>query len=240
MKRVFQVTLIAIFTGSVFFTSGKFVNATNTPKFYFVAICVFVIVAEFFIWKKQIRLEPFSTSRTILWSIHIICFLLAFYGLSQFLGLLPSNHSKFTVIGSFDNPAGFAAVMAIEFPIGLFLLAKTKRIEKYLASATLMIIITAIFLSDSRTGMLAIIVSSMVFLLSKTNVMSKFQQYRYYKLLSVMVVVCLVSIVSIFYHQKKDSANGRRLIWRVSSEMIKDKPIFGHGSGSFKAKYMDF
>lgn len=55
-----------------------------------------------------------------------------------------------------------------------------------------------------------------------------------------MVVVCLVSIVSIFYHQKKDSANGRRLIWRVSSEMIKDKPIFGHGSGSFKAKYMDY
>ncbi len=30
------------------------------------------------------------------------------------------------------------------------------------------------------------------------------------------------------------------LIWRVSYEMIKDKPVFGHGCGAFNAKYMDY
>ena len=31
-----NITLILIFTGSVFLTSGKFVNSENAPKLYFV------------------------------------------------------------------------------------------------------------------------------------------------------------------------------------------------------------
>ena len=43
-----------------------------------------------------------------------------------------------------------------------------------------------------------------------------------------------------FYWLKKDSADGRLLIWRCGLEMVKDAPWTGHGSGSFEAKYMDY
>ena len=42
------------------------------------------------------------------------------------------------------------------------------------------------------------------------------------------------------YWLKKDSADGRLLIWRCGLEMVKDAPWTGHGIGSFEAKYMDY
>jgi hypothetical protein len=50
----------------------------------------------------------------------------------------------------------------------------------------------------------------------------------------------LGGLIAGFYNLKKDSADGRILIWRVSAEMIKDKPLFGHGLNGFQAKYMDY
>jgi len=55
-----------------------------------------------------------------------------------------------------------------------------------------------------------------------------------------MALILVIIGIFYFYHQKKDSADGRFLIWRVSSEMINDRPSFGHGYGAFQAKYMDY
>jgi len=240
MKNRLIISLcITTFAGSVFITSGKFVNTTNTPKFYFVFACILLITALVAISRKSINFQTIR-SKTILWGISVICFLQAGYALVQFVGWFQSNHSKFAITGSFDNPAGFAAVLAIGFPIGLFLLAKAKKVERYLASAFLVLIVIAVFLSDSRTGILAIIISSVVFLLFKTNIMSKFRQLRNYKLLSGLALGLIVGGAFMLYSQKKDSANGRLLIWKVSSYMIKTKPFLGHGYGAFKAKYMNY
>jgi len=235
-----RVYLISVFTGSVFLTSGKFVNATNTPKFYF-CIATLVVTAMFIVISRKQLYFGKITGKTMLWSISVICFIQACCGLSQFVDWLPSNHSTFAVTGSFDNPAGFAAVLVMGFPIGLYLLAKTKDVGRYVASAILVAIATAVFLSGSRTGVLAIIISPVIFFLFDTNIVSKFRQFRNYKLLlTVSIMICFVVSISVLYHQKKDSANGRLLIWEVSSEMIKEKPVFGHGFGMFQAKYMDY
>jgi tetratricopeptide (TPR) repeat protein len=44
------------------------------------------------------------------------------------------------------------------------------------------------------------------------------------------------------YFLKKDSADGRLLIWRCSWEMIKENPVkgLGYGQGGFKAHYMNY
>lgn len=47
----------------------------------------------------------------------------------------------------------------------------------------------------------------------------------------------ILFIISIYYY-KKDSADGRLLIWRVSIDMIADAPLVGHGIGTFENKYM--
>ena len=234
-----KATLFIFFTGSVFITSGKFVNVTNTPKFYFVVATLLLAVTIIAVSQDKIKPDAFRR-KTTLWGINIICFLQANYGLLQFVDLLQTNHPKFAITGSFDNPAGFAAVLAMGFPIGLSLMLKTKKVEKYLITVILMVVAIAIFLSGSRSGVLAILVSTVPFLLIETEVIRKLRQLRYYKLLSVLVLGLLVSGAFMLYSQKKGSANGRLLIWKVSTGMIKDKPVFGHGYGAFKAKYMDY
>ncbi len=42
------------------------------------------------------------------------------------------------------------------------------------------------------------------------------------------------------YTQKKDSANGRLLIRKVSYNMFKENPLLGNGVNSFQAHYMDY
>lgn len=42
------------------------------------------------------------------------------------------------------------------------------------------------------------------------------------------------------YHYKKDSADGRMLIWKVATQIIQDYPILGVGHDRFKAHYMDY
>lgn len=237
--RVLNLVILTIFAGSLFLTSGRFVNETNAPKLYYVVSTLLVIAAFSVISQNRLNFCAIK-SKTILWGINIICFLQTCYGLFQFVDWHPSHHSKFAITGSFDNPAGFAAVLAMGFPIGMFLIAKAKKVKKYWAIIILMVVAITVFLSGSRTGLLAVVISSAVFILFEASVISKLQQLRYYKLLSTLILICFVFGASVLYRQKKDSAIGRVLIWKVSSEMIKDKPVFGHGYGSFKAKYMDY
>ena len=235
-----KIILWIIFTGSIFLTSSRFVNATNTPKFYFVMVFLSVVVIVLAVSLRRLNLNGFLESKMLLWGVYLVCIVQAFYGLCQFFSWLPSNHSKFAITGSFDNPAGFAAILSICFPISLFLLANTKKVARYFAVTGLTIILISIFLSYSRAGILAILISSLVFLLLQTSVIKKIRQFRYYKLLPILVLGLLFIGIFALYNQKKDSADGRLLIWRVSSEMIKDKPIIGHGYDAFKAKYMDY
>ncbi len=237
---LFRFLLIVPFAGSVFITSGKFVDATNTPKVYFVLVFLLAMVITLMVRPKQFKLTGVFDNKALFSGIFMVCFVQAFYGLFQFVGWLPSNHSEFAITGSFDNPAGFAAILSLGFPISMFLLIKSKGVERYLAATGLMVILIAVLLSGSRAGVLAIIISSVVFLLFQTNIASKLQQLRFYKLLAIFIMVCVAAGVFILYNQKKDSANGRLLIWKVSAEMIKEKPILGHGYGMFQAKYMDY
>ncbi len=237
--RFNAILLIITFLGSVFLTSGKFVDATNTPKFYFSLASVLILIIINAGSRKPINIGTF-TGKTAQWGIYTVCFFQACYGLFQFAGWLPSSHSGFAITGSFDNPAGFAAVLALGFPIGLSLVTKAKKVKQYLTVASLTVIVVAVFLSGSRTGVLAIISSSGAFILLNKTILSKFRQLRYYKLLLVLFVGLFIGGTFILYYQKKDSADGRLLIWKVSLKMIKDKPILGHGIRAFQAKYMDY
>jgi O-antigen ligase len=57
-------------------------------------------------------------------------------------------------------------------------------------------------------------------------------------LLIVGISVLILGAGTGLYIIKKESANGRLLIWQVTSELIKEKPLTGHGSGAFNALYM--
>ena len=59
-------------------------------------------------------------------------------------------------------------------------------------------------------------------------------------MIAIIAVALLTGGVFALYQMKQGSVNGRLLIWKVSSEIIKVKPLLGHGVNSFEAKYMDY
>jgi O-antigen polymerase len=53
-----------------------------------------------------------------------------------------------------------------------------------------------------------------------------------------LAFIVLLSAVTGLYFMKQGSASGRLLMWQVTWEIVKEKPLFGHGADSFNALYM--
>jgi O-antigen ligase len=72
----------------------------------------------------------------------------------------------------------------------------------------------------------------------------KIEIWKKHLLLKVISIIVLLAILFggafALYQMKKGSANGRLLIWKVSSTMIIDKPIFGFGTNGFEKNYMEY
>ena len=101
-----------------------------------------------------------------------------------------------------------------------------------LASLYLFILALSIVLSGSRAGVLSLIVVSTVLLWQRVPASNRLKA-------TILFVIIVVSLVGLYF-LKKDSANGRFLIWKCSWNLFLDKPIFGHGIGGFEAHYMDY
>jgi len=55
----------------------------------------------------------------------------------------------------------------------------------------------------------------------------------------IFLVILFLAVGIVFlYNYRPKSADARVLIWRVSCDMIMDRPLSGHGAGAFDEKYM--
>ncbi len=106
--------------------------------------------------------------------------------------------------------------------------------------ALMLIIIPAL---RSRASWIAIGASVSYVVLKKYNVRTIIVKYLNTKFKIVFAVLFFIlQLTSLFlgmYHFKKDSADGRMLIWKVTAGMVNDKPFTGHGHETFKAQYME-
>ena len=189
-------------------------NTTNTPKFYFVAL-ILLIIALIMAIDGGKRLQISFKNKPVLSSIFLIVIAQAFYGIIQFTGWLPSHHSDFAITGSFDNPAGFAAVLAIGFPVGLYWYVKTCKIERFIAGTALIVVFISIILSGSRAGIVAIFISTVLFIVNQDCAARMIKEFRLRKVLFILVAILLLAGGFMLYHYKKDSANGRRTELRL-------------------------
>ena len=98
--------------------------------------------------------------------------------------------------------------------------------------------------SRSRAAWLAFAASTVYLISVRYNLFQKIKSYfnTYTKnaILIIALIFCLIIAGAGLYHFKKGSADGRRLIWKISAIMIRDKPAFGFGFDGFKKHYMDY
>ncbi len=153
------------------------------------------------------------------------------YGISD----IPQNIHG--ICGHFDNPAGLAATIVVLFPFTLFLIYdKYTKIYGYVA---IVIFVLGIVLSKSRAGLLS--VCCMVLIYCAYSMKERFLKLPRIKRLFFygFAPVSIVTFLFLLYSLNRDSANGRLLIWHVSTDMFVDKPFWGHGANCFDAEYME-
>lgn len=166
--------------------------------------------------------------------IALLGFILSIWGLGQFTGLLPSHHNYFSITGPFDNPAGISASLAILLPFSLYACCYLKKRHRLFAIIATCFVVLTIVLSHARTAILATAILSLFFFI-------RLLKERGIKILPVHLVSLFIGCLLLFiglYFMKKDSANGRLLIWQCSAQLISEKPIAGYGGNSFTANYM--
>ena len=136
-------------------------------------------------------------------------------------------------MGSFENPAGFSACLCVGLPFFvLFQLLNKSRLVRCLECSLAIIVVIAIVLSHSRAGIVSVVTIFVIFLFQKLNQKKK---WKYLLLCSSLIL-----LLGGCYWMKKNSADGRLLIWQCGINMVKDAPWIGHGVGSFEAHYMDY
>ena len=86
------------------------------------------------------------------------------------------------------------------------------------------------YLSGSRAGVLSIFMLVAIW---------GYQSVSWNKLQKIVLVIGVLVVLIVFlYFLKRNSADGRLLIWICCLNMIAIKPWFGFGSGGFEAHYI--
>ena len=149
---------------------------------------------------------------------HIISWLLitagaleAVWGLLQVYGYEPSNHSLYALTGSFYNPGPYSGFLAMCLPVALHEWLEGKRIGKHLALVALMLMLVVLPSGMSRSAWLAALVASGYVL----GMHYRDRLYRYWKLFCMGGLLLILLGVGA-YHWKKDSADGRLLMWKIA------------------------
>ena len=166
----------------------------------------------------------------------IIGIILCIWCAGQLIGWLPSYHNMLSITGPFDNPAGISATLSLLLPFAMYETDKSNKWRQIIGIVISLAIVAFVIVSEARAAILAVAVILTAYAIHwvKTRTKIKFSTVHYY-LMVAMGIVLFVGLYSI----KKDSANGRILIWKCSGQLIAKKPILGFGKNGFTANYMN-
>ena len=220
-----------------------FLNGQTNMHWYLMLLMIPLYIAMRTIAEnKQLRQQLLDV-------VLVIVLIEATWGLMQLYGFTKSYHSLYKVTGTLLNPGPYSCFLAVGIPValGYVFYNKSTRWKQWLSIATLSVAIPALIASMSRAAWIAAIAGSIPiiwkFHFSKINFPILFLKSVSSVLIHIITMVfigLLVIALSVgIYVMKKDSADGRWVIWSASMEAIKEHPLFGAGYGRFAAIYGD-
>lgn len=190
----------------------------------------------------------------------IVTSIVSIYLLIQYYELDPFLYDITPLTSTLGNQNYIANYLALVFPINfaLFLIVKNKK-KKIFYETALIINYTGIIICHTRAIWAALFFSFLfsVFLIFKFKVKKILKENKKWLILlfSLFLIITIIFSVDnplnrssisateravlVFDAQEQDkSLNQRFLIWQSTLNMIKDKPFFGAGIGSFKLNYL--
>ena len=182
----------------------------------------------------------------MLWTLMGAGLVETIYGFGQLYGRFASGHSLYRLTGSFFNPGPYSGFLVMVLPVVLFYCLSVYpgrqksvgewryKLESGFVWGILLLILSILPAGMSRSSWLAAVAGC--------GVVTAFY-YRIRKQLKELGrklgkkawwvagigVVCLLLLFSGLYLMKKDSADGRRLMWKIAGRPIAENPCEGSG-----------
>ncbi|CAA9198749.1 O-antigen ligase family protein [Flavobacterium collinsii] len=159
------------------------------------------------------------------------------YCILQYLGFIRSKSEFFIVTGTWINPNVTAQFLAMCVPVFLYSF-KNKRKKIYQGGFALLLI--ALILLKCRAAFIGTLIATIVYFTLEYSFISWVRNQRNKTVVKAFVIIGLfftLSMVNQLYISKIASSQGRTFIWKLSSMMITEKPVFGYGYGLFEKEY---
>lgn len=180
-----------------------------------------------------------SLKKNIFIILCIIAFVESSYCILQFLNII-KNETATKITGTWVNPNITAMYLALIFPFVLAgILIKINK-QKKLYILLLVFVIISLLLLKCRTAILGTLLATALVLEWRYSICKNFiaKQSRMIIYSTFNMAILVITFIAFFaYYTKKDSADGRKLIWCLSLKMIEEKPLFGYGYGNFERDY---
>jgi O-antigen ligase len=206
---------------------------------------------SFLFYPKDTKINRPGYAHTVAWAFICLGGWEALLGLCQTSGLSYSNHSLFTLTGTFFNPGPYSGYLAMVFPICLNEYFRLKKMSAdslwaktgyYTALTVLLLIVCVLPAGMSRSAWLAAGVSGL-FVAWRRNDWGKALK-RIWSVNKRKVILrcisggfCLLMGLAFIFYLKKDSANGRLFMWKISLHAISGSPLTGYGVNGFPNAY---
>lgn len=227
-RRIGRITIIDI----LFIVIAIGGTCYCRPDFNLYSLARFALIGLYWSIRQSWGLNPLLLYTIVLVSILI----LSAIGYMQLWQLLPSNHSHFYITGAYGNPTIFAGMLCllISVPVSILFYFKKGKLSGfiyYLSISVCLFALPALWLTHCRSAWIAFL-----------SVICYAVYHRFSLSFRWSVSVCVVAFLLVcwLYQLKPASVNGRILIWKVTAQMIKEKPLLGFGPHGFTANYMLF
>ena len=197
-----------------FFLAMLYINIRNISSIYYKYILYsfpFIVISHF---------------------IYYICCENPYYFLYEHKGVFTGFLHNSGLWGEF-------VAMTLICNIGLIHLNKKSKKTSTLLIFVSFIVSFMLYESDSRASWLSFAIGILTFF--SPLIIKHLPKSIIIRTGSLLILICLCTyLISGLYSYKKDSADGRILIWKISLEMVKDKPILGYGFDGFRKNYMNY
>ena len=225
------VLLTGLAGGTVLVTDGSLPSDLQGTQWMWLSAVMTIALP---LWLAGYIVNPQRTvrivSETVQWVLMGFGAVEALHGLGQIAGIYPSNHSLFVLTGTFYNPGPYSGYLAAVLPIALYrmlvLSGKKDRlsvVQYYLSICVLLLICCVLPAGMSRAAWIASLISCGYVVLRVYHVKVKsFVSEHRYAVLGVLILGLLFA--SGAYFMKRDSADGRLLIGKITSQAIASSP----------------
>lgn len=235
MKHI-HIPAFIIFGISIFCISTEHFDLVNALQFYWTGTFAILILTYYLTMicrGKHIVLPMDKIMKTAC----LVGLAEALYSIVQLFGIVPNNFRYAYFSGSLNNPAIFGMLMSFCVSLSVYYWVRASKKNQTTWKIIALTFGAFVVLSNSRTAILSSMLGTALILIMELKSLQKFiinQRYR-----NIGMGLIAITLITLYFY-KRDSADGRILIWIVCLEMIKDRPWFGWGFDGYIAQYMNY